>query len=220
VRWRHPRRGLLGPDKFIPIAENIGLIIPLGEWILHQACMDAMAWPEPIKLAVNLSPVQFRSPRLVDVVQEALAKSGLAPERLELEITESVLLQKDAGNLGTLARLSTLGVGIVLDDFGTGYSSLGYLRMHRFSKIKIDKSFVAELPYREDCAAIVSAMTSLAQSLDIRTTAEGVETWEQFELLRAAGCNQAQGYLFSRPTPADKLDFPPRPDGQDDQMVA
>ena len=141
VRWRHPEQGLLSPDRFIPLAEDIGLIIPLGEWILRQACLEAANWPPTIKLAVNLSPVQFRSPRLVDAVSEALAQSGLPPERLELEITETVLLQKEFGNLRILNQLSALGVGIALDDFGTGYSSLSYLRMFKFSKIKIDRSF-------------------------------------------------------------------------------
>jgi diguanylate cyclase (GGDEF)-like protein len=220
VRWRHPQLGLLSPDRFIPIAENIGLIVPLGEWILRRACMEAAKWPTTIKLAVNLSPVQFGSPRLVDAVSESLARSGLAPERLELEITESVLLQKDAGNLFMLERLSALGVGIVLDDFGTGYSSLGYLRMYKFSKIKIDKSFVAELPRRDDCAAIVCAVTGLARSLGIGTTAEGVETWEQFELLRAAGCNQAQGFLFSRPGALRELDFSSPRRREEDETAA
>jgi diguanylate cyclase (GGDEF)-like protein/PAS domain S-box-containing protein len=207
LRWRHPRHGLIPPDRFIPVAEEIGVIIPLGEWILRTACAEAAKWPEHVRLAVNLSPVQFRSANLVDAVSGALASSGLPPRRLELEITESVLLQKDACNLDTLHRLANLGVCIVLDDFGTGYSSLGYLRTFPFQKIKIDRSFVAELSQRADCGAIVCAITGLGQSLGIVTTAEGVETREQFELLRAAGCRQAQGYLFSRPCPAAELDF-------------
>jgi diguanylate cyclase (GGDEF)-like protein/PAS domain S-box-containing protein len=207
IRWRHPRHGLIPPDRFIPLAEEIGMIIPLGEWIMRQACMDAAASPEHIKLAVNLSPVQFRTGNLVDVVTEALVASGLSPERLELEITESVLLQKDAGNLAVLHQLKSLGVWIVLDDFGTGYSSLSYLRLFPFDKIKIDRSFVAELSSRPDCAAIVCAVTGLGRSLQIETTGEGVETQEQLELLRAAGCTQAQGYLFSRPIPVRELDF-------------
>lgn len=207
LRWRHPQHGMVFPDTFIPVAEEIGLIGPLGEWVLRQACAEAARWPAHIRLAVNLSPVQFRSGELVELVDDALKTSGLAPERLELEITESVLLQKDAGTIAILYRLTELGVRIVLDDFGTGYSSLSYLRMFPFKKIKIDKSFVAEMPHRADCAAIVCAVTNLAQSLDMTTTAEGVETWEQFELLHAAGCREAQGYLFSRPCPAWKLDF-------------
>jgi diguanylate cyclase (GGDEF)-like protein len=207
LRWRHPQHGMVFPDTFIPVAEEIGLIGALGEWVLRQACANATRWPAHIRLAVNLSPVQFRGGNLVELVADALKTSGLAPERLELEITESVLLQKDAGTLAILYQLTELGVRIVLDDFGTGYSSLSYLRMFPFKKIKIDKSFVAELSHRADCAAIVCAVTNLAQSLDMTTTAEGVETWEQFELLHAAGCREAQGYLFSRPCPAWKLDF-------------
>jgi EAL domain-containing protein (putative c-di-GMP-specific phosphodiesterase class I) len=207
VRWNHPERGLVPPDRFIPLAEETGLIVPLGEWVLRQACADAAHWPDTVKLAVNLSPAQFRNSPLVEIVVGALADSGLEPSRLELEITESVLLQKHADNLTVLHRLQDLGVGIVLDDFGTGYSSLTYLRMFPFDKIKIDRSFVAELSERSDCAAIVCAITGLGRSLDIATTAEGVETRQQFELLRAAGCTQAQGYLFSRPRPAAELTF-------------
>ena len=207
VRWRHPQHGLVAPDNFIPAAEETGVIIPLGEWILRTACRDAAKWPAQVKLAVNLSPLQFRSGNLVDVVSDALARSGLPPQRLELEITELVLLHNEAGNLATLHELAALGVCIVLDDFGTGYSSLSYLRTFPFEKIKIDRSFVAELTRRADCGAIVCAITSLGKSLNVATAAEGVETREQFELLRAAGCSQAQGFLFSRPQPAGDLDF-------------
>jgi len=207
VRWRHPEHGLVPPDRFISIAEETGAIIPMGEWILETACAEAAKWPRHVRIAVNLSPIQFRSPRLVTAVREALAHSGLAPERLELEITESVLLQKDAGNLATLHALAELGVCIALDDFGTGYSSLSYLRTFPFDKIKIDRSFIAGMGERADCSAIVSAITSLGRSLDVATTAEGVETREQLALLRAAGCSQAQGYLFSRPVPASELDL-------------
>ncbi len=209
VRWRHPERGLISPDKFIPLAEEIGLIGTLGEWILRRACTDAAAWPDHVKLAVNLSAAQFRSENLVSMVERAVKSSGLPFGRLELEITESVLLQKSAGTLDTLHRLKALGLNIVLDDFGTGYSSLSYLSMFPFDKIKIDKSFVQEMPHRADCAAIVTAVTSLGRSLQIDTTAEGVETAEQFTLLQAAGCTQAQGYLFSRPKPVAELNFGP-----------
>ena len=209
VRWRHPERGMIPPDKFIPLAEEIGLIGTLGEWILRKACTDAAAWPDHVKLAVNLSAAQFRSDNLVGMVERALAASKLPVGRLELEITESVLLQKSAGTLDTLHRLKALGLNIVLDDFGTGYSSLSYLRMFPFDKIKIDKSFVQEMPNRADCAAIVTAVTSLGRSLQIDTTAEGVETAEQFTLLQAAGCTQAQGYLFSKPKPVGELNFGP-----------
>jgi diguanylate cyclase (GGDEF)-like protein len=209
VRWRHPRRGLIGPDQFIPLAEEIGLIDALGAWILGEACAEAAAWPENVRIAVNLSPAQFRRGDLADVIGGALRRSGLAADRLELEVTESVLLQKSEGNLATLHAIKRLGVSIVLDDFGTGYSSLGYLRMFPFDKIKIDRVFVQELASRADCAAIVCAITGLARSLGIVTTAEGVETEEQLALVRAAGCNQVQGYLFGRPAAAGALPLVP-----------
>jgi predicted signal transduction protein with EAL and GGDEF domain len=207
VRWNHPKHGLLAPDRFIPLAEEVGLIIPIGEWIMRQACAEAATWPDHVKLAVNLSPVQFTSGNLLNSITSALADSGLPPERLELEVTESVLLQNNAENLAVLHQLKAFGVSIVLDDFGTGYSSLSYLRMFPFDKIKIDKSFVAEFSHRADCAAIVCAVTGLGRSLDVDTTGEGVETAEQFELLRAAGCTQVQGFFFHRPVPACELDF-------------
>ena len=207
VRWNHPKRGLLAPDRFIPIAEELGLIIPIGEWILRQACHDAKAWPEHVRLAVNLSAVQFRSGNLLTSVTDALVDAGLSPARLDLEVTESVLLDASAESLAVLHQLNASGVAIVLDDFGTGYSSLSYLRMFPFDKIKIDKSFVAEFSSRADCAAIVCAVTGLGRSLQLDTTGEGVETAEQFELLRAAGCTQVQGFLFNRPVPASELDF-------------
>jgi EAL domain-containing protein (putative c-di-GMP-specific phosphodiesterase class I) len=181
----------------------------LGERVLRRACADAATWPAHIKVAVNLSPLQFRTGRLVETIMAALADSGLPATRLELEITESVLLQKNAANLSTLHELRSLGVSIVLDDFGTGYSSLSYLRMFPFDKIKIDRVFVQELASRSDCAAIVCAITGLARSLSIVTTAEGVETEEQLALVRAAGCNQVQGYLFGRPGPAHGLPWAP-----------
>jgi diguanylate cyclase (GGDEF)-like protein len=205
VRWRHPRRGLLGPDQFIPLAEEIGLIEALGEWILHEACAEAASWPAHVRIAVNLSPAQFRRRNLAEIVMAALARSGLPAQRLELEITESVLLQKSEGNLAALHAIKRLGASIVLDDFGTGYSSLGYLQMFPFDKIKIDRSFVQELASRSDCAAIVCAITGLARSLNIVTTAEGVETEEQYSLVRAAGCNHVQGYLFGKPGKAASL---------------
>jgi diguanylate cyclase (GGDEF)-like protein len=207
VRWRHPGRGLIGPVQFIPLAEEIGLIDALGEWILREACAEAARWPAHIKIAVNLSPAQFRRRNLADVVSAALARSGLAAQRLELEVTESVLLQKSEGNLASLHAIKQLGTSIVLDDFGTGYSSLGYLQMFPFDKIKIDRSFVQELASRSDCAAIVCAITGLARSLNIVTTAEGVETEEQFALVRAAGCNHVQGYLFGKPVPTTALSW-------------
>jgi diguanylate cyclase (GGDEF)-like protein len=207
VRWRHPGRGLIGPDEFIPLAEDIGLIDALGEWILQAACAEAATWPDHVTIAVNLSAVQFRKGNLAQVVTAALAGSGLGAQRLELEVTESVLLQKSEANLAMLHAIKRLGVSIVLDDFGTGYSSLSYLRIFPFDKIKIDRSFVRELTSSADCAAIVSAIAGLARSLDMVTTAEGVETDEQLTLVRLAGCNQAQGFLFARPVPAAQLDW-------------
>jgi diguanylate cyclase (GGDEF)-like protein len=207
VRWRHPQRGLILPDRFIPLAEEVGLISSLGEWIMRQACADAAKWPSHLKVAINLSPLQFAKADLTGTVARALRDAGLAPARLELEITESVLLEPKDENLVTLRQLKELGVSVVLDDFGTGYSSLTYLHMFPFDKIKIDKSFVDELSRRADRAAIVCAVVGLGRSLGIATVAEGVETQEQFTLLRVAGCSQAQGYLFSRPVPAGELDF-------------
>jgi EAL domain-containing protein (putative c-di-GMP-specific phosphodiesterase class I) len=188
--------------NFIPLAEETGLIVQLGDWVLWQACMDAAGWSQPVGLAVNLSPVQFKNPNLVSSVVAALQASGLPPHRLELEITESVLLQNSEGTLGILHELRAMGVKISLDDFGTGYSSLSYLRSFPFDKIKIDRSFVQELATRDDSMAIIRAVTGLGKSLGIATTAEGVETNAQLELLRREGCTQAQGYLFSKPRPA------------------
>jgi len=205
VRWCHPQHGVIEPNQFIHLAEEVGLIAPLGEWILRKACTEAARWPSGIKLAVNLSPAQFRKCNLVDIVADALVTSGLPPDRLEVEITESLLLQKNAGNLSMLHELKSLGISIVLDDFGTGYSSFSYLRMFPFDKIKIDRSFVSELSVRADCAAIVCAVVGLGRGLNIVTTAEGVETAEQLALLRAAGVDQVQGFLFSRPCPATEL---------------
>jgi diguanylate cyclase (GGDEF)-like protein/PAS domain S-box-containing protein len=205
IRWRHPERGLVSPAEFIPVTEGTGLIVPLGEWILRQACADAAKWPNNLKVAVNLSPAQFKSRNLVQAVLSALAHSGLSPARLELEITESVLLNESASNLEILHQLRALGARISMDDFGTGYSSLSYLRAFPFDKIKIDQSFVRELVERSDCAAIIRAVTGLGASLGIATTAEGVETPEQLERLRAEGCTEVQGYLFSPPRPMKEL---------------
>jgi diguanylate cyclase (GGDEF)-like protein len=207
IRWRHPEQGIVAPDRFVPVAEERGMITAIDRWMLHRACRDAAAWPDHIRLAVNLSPIEFRTGDLLEMITSALAQSGLAASRLEIEITESVLLQKSERNISILHQIKDLGVSIVLDDFGTGYSSLGYLRMFPFDKIKIDKSFVREMPDRADCAAIVCAIASLGRELDMVTVAEGVETREHLELVRAAGCQQAQGFLFSRPCPASQLPF-------------
>jgi len=202
VRWNHPERGRIPPVNFIPLAEETGLIVPLGAWVLRRACAVAAQWSEPVVVAVNLSPVQFKNLNLASTVMGALRESGLPASRLELEITESVLLQNSEATLAILHELRAHGVRISLDDFGTGYSSLSYLRSFPFDKIKIDRSFVQELATREDSMAIVRAVAGLGRSLGIVTTAEGVETKEQLELLRREGCTQAQGYLFSQPRPA------------------
>jgi diguanylate cyclase (GGDEF)-like protein len=206
IRWNHPLRGMISPMDFIPLAEETGLITQLGDWILRKACMDAAAWSREVRVAVNLSPVQFRNSNLVQSVISALAASGLAPERLELEITESVLLQDSEATLAALHKLRSFGVKISMDDFGTGYSSLSYLRSFPFDKIKIDRSFVHELATREDSMAIVRAVTGLGKSLGISIVAEGVETNEQLGLLRTEGCTEVQGFLFSRPRPAQDVE--------------
>jgi diguanylate cyclase (GGDEF)-like protein len=202
LRWRHPERGMIAPDQFIPLAEDTGLIVPIGEWVLNQACREAANWPESVHVAVNLSPAQFKSRNLVEAVTEALARSGLAPNRLDLEITESVLLYENQAVLTTLTQIKALGVKISMDDFGTGYSSLSYLRSFPFDKIKIDRSFIRDLTKSDDCVAIVRAVTSLGTSLGMATIAEGVETQEQLERLRLEGCGEIQGFLISPPKPA------------------
>ena len=215
IRWRHPERGLIAPDQFISCAEESGLIVPLGEWILRKACGDAAQWASPLKVAVNLSPVQFKQSDLIDTLRSALRDSGLAPERLELEITETVLIENNEENLAVLHQLKKLGASIVLDDFGIGYSSMRYLQIFPIDRIKIDKSFIQSMPTHSDSVAIVCAIAGLARNLDMETTAEGVETSEQLALLRGAGCRSAQGYLFSRPLPAARLTFE-RPDATRD----
>jgi diguanylate cyclase (GGDEF)-like protein len=207
VRWRHPERGVVLPDCFIPVAEDSGLIVPLGAWILRQACADAVKWPPRFKVAVNLSPAQFKHGDLLGVLTSALNETGLPPERLELEITETVLLENNAENLAILRAIKDLGVAIVLDDFGTGYSSMTYLRMFPFDRIKIDQTFIQNMMHHAADAAIVCAIAGLGRNLGIATVAEGVETEEQLIALRAAGCQLAQGYLFSRPVPASELAF-------------
>jgi len=205
LRWRHPTRGMVSPADFIPLTEEIGLIAPLGEWVLREACREASGWPNHVRLAVNLSPAQFRDRRLVATVVSALAESGLPAERLELEITESVLLQDNAANMSILHNLKALGVRISMDDFGTGYSSLSYLRSFPFDKIKIDQTFVRDILEDPDALAIIKAVLDLGASLGITTTAEGVETEAQLEELRRQGCSEIQGYFISRPKPASEL---------------
>jgi diguanylate cyclase (GGDEF)-like protein len=202
LRWHHPLRGSISPAQFIPVAEETGLIEPIGEWALREACAQAAAWPSHVKVAVNLSPVQFRTQNLVQMVFAALATSGLAAQRLELEITESVLLQDNAATLATLHQLRSLGVRIAMDDFGTGYSSLSYLRSFPFDKIKIDRRFVSDLSdTAEGSLAILRAVANLGHDLGMTTTAEGVETEEQVSKVRAEGCTEMQGYFFSPPRP-------------------
>jgi diguanylate cyclase (GGDEF)-like protein len=206
LRWHHPERGMISPVEFVSAAEESGLIIPLGEWVLTRACSDAANWPDNMKVAVNLSPVQFRSRNLVQTVIGALAASGVEPCRLELELTEAALLSHNRDNLAVLDQLRKLGVRIVMDDFGTGYSSLNYLRSFPFDKIKIDRSFVSDLSDGNDVSfAIVGAVVALARALNVPTVAEGVETKAQLELIRAAGCTEFQGYLFSPPRPVEEI---------------
>ena len=204
MRWQHPENGMVMPLDFISIAEETGLIHELGAMALHEACREAMRWPGEQSVAVNLSPVQFKNGGLAELVACALKESGLAPQRLELEITESVLLDNTNSNIQTLQALKALGVRIALDDFGTGYSSLSYLRSFPFDKIKIDKSFVQDMWESQEAIAIIRAITGMGRSLHIETTAEGVETDEQFTRLKEEGCSHFQGYLFGKPVPADQ----------------
>ncbi len=206
IRWHHPERGMVSPFDFIPIAEETSLIVPIGEWVLHAACSEAVRWPEDVSVAVNLSAVQFESCDLVNAVAHALAVSGLAANRLVLEITESVLLQDNKGALDILHQFRDLGIRIAMDDFGTGYSSLGYLRSFPFDTIKIDQSFIRDLTTKEDSIAIVRAVVGLGKSLGIMTTAEGVETREQLLRVTAEGCDEVQGFYFNPPKTATEVE--------------
>ena len=205
LRWHHPVLGLIPPLKFIPVAEETGLIVEIGAWVIGEACRQAAEWPDHIRVAVNLSPVQFDDPALAKIVRGALVDNGIAPDRLELEITESLFLNERASTVAMLAELKAIGIRFALDDFGTGYSSLGYLQKIAFSRIKIDRSFVqhATVPSGE-AVAIIQAIVALATSLGMQTTAEGTETREEFEVIRGLGCLQVQGYLFGRPMAADE----------------
>jgi predicted signal transduction protein with EAL and GGDEF domain len=220
VRWRHPDKGLIAPDRFIPLAESTGLINPLGEWILQQACTDAVSWPDHIKLAINISAVQFKKGNLFEIILCALVGSGLAPERLELEITETSLLENQEAHLATLRQLKNLGIRIALDDFGTGYSSVTYLTNFPFDKIKVDRTFTRDVLNRRDYAAVVSSVLALAHGLGTITTVEGIETEAQFEYMRLAGADLGQGYLFGRPVPVSELDFSGRALPSEKTMVA
>ena len=205
LRWNHHEKGMIMPDVFIPVAEDTGLIVQLGEWVVRSALYEVANWPEHLSVAVNLSPAQMRSPNLMPTIINALAATGIAPHRLELEITESVLMNDNQSNVELLHKIRSLGVRIALDDFGTGYSSLNYLRSFPFDKIKIDRCFVDEVDSREDCRAIIRAVTGLATSLGMVTTAEGVERSDQLSQLKLEGCVQVQGYLFSKAMPATSV---------------
>lgn len=207
LRWQHPERGMIGPVEFIPLAEQSGLITPIGAWILEEACRTAAGWPSDQRVSVNISPVQFRNRELPHTILAALTRAGLSPSRLEVEVTESVLIDDVDVALDTLRQIRALGVRVALDDFGTGYSSLSYLRSFPFDKVKIDRSFVRELTTRRDNQIIVQAIRDMARGLGMSVTAEGVETDDQAERLRQSGCEELQGYLYSRPMPAGDLDF-------------
>jgi diguanylate cyclase (GGDEF)-like protein len=205
IRWNHPTRGMVSPADFIPIAEETGLIVPIGEWVLRTACHETASWPEHIKVAVNLSPAQLKCRNLMAIIASALASSGMPASKLQIEITETVLMQNTFATLATLHEMRKLGVQIAMDDFGTGYSSLSYLRSFPFDKIKIDRSFINDLADGAEPLAIVNAVAGLATNLNIISTAEGVETQQQLNQLHAAGCTEMQGYLFSAAKPAKDI---------------
>jgi diguanylate cyclase (GGDEF)-like protein len=206
IRWNHPTKGTISPAAFIPLAEEIGFIVPMGEWVIRQACMTAAQWPGSLHVAVNISAIQFRSPGLLQVIVGALAASGLAPTRLEIEITESVLLHNKEATLALLHQLRALGIRIAMDDFGTGYSSLTYLQSFPFDKIKIDRSFVKNITEDASSLNIVRAVAALANGMGMTATAEGVETPEQLDRIASEGCTEMQGFLFSRPLPAAEIE--------------
>ena len=205
MRWNHPERGLIPPLDFIPIAEQTGFIVRMGEWALQQACADAASWPEPVKVTVNLSSVQFETGNLVRATLRALEQSKLEAGRLELEVTESALLRDAPGTHEILHKLHELGVQIALDDFGTAFASLSYLQNFQFDKIKIDRTFVREVPGRRDNFAIIRAVTELAKALKIETVAEGIETREHLDTVEGAGCDEVQGFYFSHPVPSNEV---------------
>jgi diguanylate cyclase (GGDEF)-like protein len=220
LRWRHPTRGLVSPLEFVSVAEDTGLIVPIGAWVIREACARAARWPENVRVAVNVSAVQFHRGALQETILRALADSGLAPDRLEVEITESIFLDGGDATLRLLHALRALGVRIALDDFGTGYSSLSYLQSFPFDKLKIDRSFIQNLLTRDGASAIVHAITDLANALGIETTAEGVEETAQLVELRAHGCSSVQGFLFAEPMTVDDVERLFREDGGVLQNVA
>jgi diguanylate cyclase (GGDEF)-like protein len=217
IRWNHPTQGMVAPASFISLAEEIGFIVPLGEWVIRQACITAAGWPGDLHVAINISAAQFRSPGLMQVIVGALAASGLSPTRLEIEITETVLLQNKETTLAMLHQLRALGIRISMDDFGTGYSSLTYLQCFPFDKIKIDRSFVKDITENTGSLNIVRAVAALAKGMGMTATAEGVETGEQLDRITSAGCTEMQGYLFSRPLPVAEIErlFPSRREARD-----
>jgi EAL domain-containing protein (putative c-di-GMP-specific phosphodiesterase class I) len=206
IRWNHPSKGMISPADFIPLAEEIGFIVPMGEWVIRQACATAARWPDELHVAVNISAIQFRNPGLMQVIVSALSASGLAPTRLEIEITESVLLHNKEATLAVLHQLRALGIRIAMDDFGTGYSSLTYLQSFPFDKIKIDRSFVKNITENSSSLNIVRAVAALANGMGMTATAEGVETAEQLHSIASEGCTEMQGFLFSRPLPAAEIE--------------
>ncbi|UPK04866.1 EAL domain-containing protein [Bradyrhizobium sp. 170] len=206
IRWNHPSKGMISPADFIPLAEEIGFIVPMGEWVIQQACATAAQWPDNLHVAVNISAIQFRSPGLMQVIISALAASGLAATRLEIEITESVLLHNKEATLAVLHQLRALGIRIAMDDFGTGYSSLTYLQSFPFDKIKIDRSFVKNITEDSSSLTIVRAVAALANGMGMTATAEGVETAEQLHSIASEGCTEMQGFLFSKPLPAAEIE--------------
>ncbi len=205
ARWCHPVKGMVPPAVFIPVAEDSGLIVPMGQWALREACRQAAQWPNDLRIAVNLSPVQILSPNLPEIVQQALSESGLAANRLEIEITERIIMDDTERTLSNLHKLKEIGVRIAMDDFGTGYSSLSYLRRFPFDKIKVDRTFVSDLAEGTEHIVIVQAVVSIARALGLTTTAEGVEIGFQREYLAALGYDEAQGYLFSPAVPISKV---------------
>ena len=206
VRWNRPDHGMVPPDRFIGLAEDTGLIVPIGLWVLREACLRATTWPEHIGIAVNVSPVQLRQTGFCQAVADVIHETGITPSRLELEITEGVLMRDTRETLAILQRLRNLGTKLAMDDFGTGYSSLGYLQKFRFDKIKIDRSFISRLGQDPNAEAIVRAVVGMTKALGIRANAEGVETSAQAAVLRALGCSEAQGYLYSRPISGEAFD--------------
>jgi EAL domain-containing protein (putative c-di-GMP-specific phosphodiesterase class I) len=206
VRWNHPERGLIAPGMFISAAEESGLINALGAWVIRRACIDAMTWTQPVRVAVNLSPEQFRHPDLISTIVDAIESAKLPPERLEVEITESCLLDAGEKNVAILSAIRELGVRVAIDDFGTGYSSMTYLQSFVFDKLKIDRRFVSDIDSNEKTSAIINAIVQLGTTIGISTTAEGVETQSQLEAVISHGCSEVQGFLLCAPMPVSETE--------------